>query len=108
MKIRKALLVLAALFTTSCVVASAGSVVISSTTEASGKQHPGTTTVQGPAKVTCIAAHPGLHQATCYVTGPGLGTELKQGASATTKGAGTVTLICNGEGFLSCKAQVDE
>jgi hypothetical protein len=108
MKIRKAFLVLTALFATSGVAAFAGSVVISSTTEASGKQHPGTTTVQGPAKVTCVAAHPGLHQATCYVTGPGLSTQLKEGASATTSGAGNVTLICNGEGFLSCKAQVDE
>ncbi|SRR6266481_3253485 len=86
-------------------IAVAGSRTISSYTEASGNQHPGTAAVSGPAKVTCTNV--GGKNATCYVTGPGVAQQVPKNGQVGTSGAGTVTLICNGTGPLTCQARID-
>ena len=84
-----------------------------SASSVNGQPHPGTTAVKGPAKVTCLSATQSGAKAsdppaTCYVTGPGLASQLPKGANAGTSGAGTVTLTCNGIGNLRCAARVDD
>jgi len=86
-------------------VAVAGSRTITSYTEANGNQHPGTAAVSGPAKVTCVSV--GGTNATCYITGPGVAKQVPKGGQVGTSGAGTVTLICNGSGALTCAARMD-
>jgi hypothetical protein len=85
--------------------AMAGSRIINSYTEASGNQHPGTAAVSGPAKVTCTNV--GGTNATCYITGPGVAQQVPKNGQVGTSGAGTVTLICNGSGALTCQARID-
>ena len=87
-------------------LAHANSVVIHATQEASGNQHPGTAAVKGAAKVTCIAT--AGKDCTCYITGPGVASQVPKGGVVGTSGAGTVTLTCNGQGALSCSARVDD
>jgi len=91
--------------------ARAGSRSISASTDANGNQHPGTAAVKGPATVTCSSATESAHKPgdpppACYVTGPGVGARVEKGHQVGTTGAGTVTLICNGNGRLTCSAQV--
>ena len=95
-------------------VASAASRTISATTDLNGNQNPGTAAVKGAASVTCLSAtqsgipHPGDPPPACYVTGPGLANRLEKGQNAGSTGAGTITLICNGQGRLTCSARVDD
>lgn len=86
-------------------VASAGSRIIKSYTDAGGNQQPGTAKVTGPASVTCTNAAGA--NASCYVTGPGVEKQVPMGHNVFTIGKGTVTLICNGTGPLTCEAQID-
>ena len=85
--------------------ASAGPRIIKSSTDATGKQHPATAKVSGPATVTCTNAS-GTN-ASCYVTGPGVEKQVPKGNNVLTVDAGTVTLICNGSGPLTCEAEID-
>jgi hypothetical protein len=87
------------------VVAIAGSRTLYSWTEASGNQHPQSAGTTGVVKVTCTDV--AGTNATCFVTGPGLGQQIPKGQNASTTGPGTVTLICNGSGPLRCWARID-
>jgi hypothetical protein len=86
-------------------VAAAASRTISSYTEATGNQHPGTAAVGGPAQVTCTFV--AGTNATCYIVGPGVANQVPKGGQVGTSGAGTVTLTCNGNGALRCQARID-
>jgi hypothetical protein len=106
-------IVAAAIAVGTATIASAASRVINASTDMNGNQHPGTTAVRGPARVTCLtatqsSAHPGDPPATCYVQGPGVASQVQKGANVGTSGAGTVTLTCNGQGRLTCSARVDD
>jgi hypothetical protein len=87
---------------------------ISATVDLNGNQHPGTVAVRGPASITCLSAtqsalqHPGDQPPACFVTGPGLANRLEKGQNAGSTGAGTISLICNGQGRLTCSAKVDD
>ncbi len=85
--------------------ASTGSRTLKSYTEAGGTQHPATAKVSGPASVSCTSV--GGANASCYVTGPGVEKQVPKGNNVFTVEAGTVTLICNGTGPLTCEAQID-
>jgi hypothetical protein len=84
---------------------SAGSQIIKSSTDAAGTQHPGSVAVTGPATITCTKVT-GTN-ASCYLTGPGIEKQVQKSFKALTISAGTVTLICNGSGSLTCEAQID-
>ncbi len=77
-------------------------------------QHPGTVATSGPAKIVCLKAISNLPnpqpKATCFVQAPGYsGTLDPPRGEASASGAGTIILICNGQGdFLRCSARVQE
>jgi hypothetical protein len=85
--------------------ASAGSRTLYSYTEASGNQHPQSTGTTGVVTITCTNV--AGTNATCFVTGSGLGQQVPKGQNVSTTGPGTVTLVCNGSGALRCWARVD-
>lgn len=83
---------------------------ISARTDKTG-QHPGTAAIKGPATIKCTSATSNIPRPqpppSCYVTAPGYSGQLNKGQSAGASGAGTVTLICNGQGdILTCSASV--
>jgi len=43
----------------------------------------------------------------CFITGPGFNGVLAKGKTANLTGAGTVTMKCNGQGYMRCDARVD-
>lgn len=70
--------------------------------------HPRTTTIDGPKKITCMGAiseTPNTHPA-CHVVAPGFSGTVKVGETIDATGAGTVTLSCTGQGFLRCNARI--
>jgi hypothetical protein len=76
-------------------------------------QHPGTAAVSKAATIMCLSAQSDLPNPqpapSCYFTVPGFIGSLNRGQSAGTSGAGTVTLICNGQGNrLTCSGRVSQ
>lgn len=74
-----------------------------------GGVHPATADIPGPATVTCIN---GVSETpnvivNCSIAGPGFTGILQKGKTANLTAAGTVTLKCNGQGFMRCDARVD-
>jgi hypothetical protein len=73
-------------------------------------QHPSTASITGPKTITCLNAASetpnGRPAPSCHITAPGFSGNLNKGESASATGAGTVTLTCNGQGFLRCNARI--
>jgi hypothetical protein len=73
--------------------------------------HPDKFDITGPVTFTCLNAvseTPNSRpEPSCHITAPGFNKTLKKGQSGNATGAGTVTLICNGQGNLRCAARVD-
>jgi len=73
--------------------------------------HPDKFDISGPVTFTCLNAvseTPNSRpEPSCHITAPGFNKTLKKGESGNATGAGTVTLICNGQGNLRCAARVD-
>jgi len=73
--------------------------------------HPDKFDITGPVTFTCLNAvseTPNSRpEPSCHITAPGFNKSLKKGESGNATGAGTVTLICNGQGNLRCAARVD-
>lgn len=73
--------------------------------------HPDKFDITGPVTFTCLNAvseTPNSRpEPSCHITAPGFNKTLKKGESGNATGAGTVTLICNGQGNLRCSARVD-
>jgi|ERR1700722_11286655 len=86
-------------------VVNAASRTISSYTEASGNQHPGTAATNGPVTVTCTSV--GGTNAACFISGPGVAKEVAKNVQVGTSGPGTVTLTCDGSAPLTCQARID-
>jgi hypothetical protein len=74
-------------------------------------QHPSTADITGPKTITCLNAASetpnGRPAPSCHITAPGFSGNLNKGESASATGAGTVTLTCNGQGFLRCNARIN-
>jgi hypothetical protein len=81
---------------------------LQATTDKAG-EHPATAEIPGPATVMCINGVSETPNVTvnCSITGPGFTGILTKGKSANLTAAGTVTLKCNGQGFMRCDARVD-
>jgi hypothetical protein len=83
---------------------------LQATADASGV-HPDKFDTTGPVTFTCLNAvseTPNSRpEPSCHITAPGFNKTLKKGDSGNATGAGTVTLICNGQGNLRCAARVD-
>jgi hypothetical protein len=83
---------------------------LQATADASGV-HPDKFDITGPVTFTCLNAvseTPNSRpEPSCHITAPGFNKTLKNGESGNATGAGTVTLICNGQGNLRCAARVD-
>lgn len=77
-----------------------------------GGSHPGNTTVDGPAEVTCVTATDESQGAppppTCVVTGPGTNALVDIGNRVAISAAGNVVLTCKGKGALACTAEIDQ
>jgi len=43
----------------------------------------------------------------CHITAPGFNGILNKGQTVNATGAGTVTLKCNGQGYMRCNARID-
>ena len=73
--------------------------------------HPDKFDITGPVTFTCLNAFSetpnSRPEPSCHITAPGFNKTLKKGESGNATGAGTVTLICNGQGNLRCAARVD-
>ncbi|MGA8143405.1 MAG: hypothetical protein WB987_05915 [Candidatus Acidiferrales bacterium] len=81
---------------------------LQATTDKAG-QHPGSAEITGPATIMCVNAvseTPNV-QPSCRITAPGFSGILNKGQTANATGAGTVTLKCNGQGFMRCNARID-
>jgi hypothetical protein len=71
--------------------------------------HPDSAEMEGPVPILCIGGvseTPNV-QVSCRITAPGFNGILNKGQSAKTTGPGTVTLKCNGQGFMRCNARID-
>jgi hypothetical protein len=81
---------------------------LQATTDKAGV-HPATADISGPATVMCINGVSETPNVTvsCYIAGPGFTGILQKGKTANLTAAGTVTLKCNGQGFMRCDARVD-
>jgi hypothetical protein len=83
--------------------------VITSYTEASGNQHPGSAAVGGPSSVTCVSAvgsNPRQYPPSCNISAPGYNGAVNIGQTVGTSGAGTVALTCNGQAPSRCSARI--
>lgn len=71
--------------------------------------HTGTATITGPASLTCVRAISDLPNApaSCSVTAPGFSGTLEKGKRVDATNAGTVTLKCNGQGWVRCDVRID-
>ncbi|MGH9747530.1 MAG: hypothetical protein ACRD59_15650 [Candidatus Acidiferrales bacterium] len=73
--------------------------------------HPGTATISGSVKITCMNAvseTPNSRPApSCHVTAPGFTGNLDKRQSKEVTGNGAVTLKCNGQGYLRCNIRID-
>jgi hypothetical protein len=72
--------------------------------------HPDKATLSGPAPITCISAisdDPHSPTPSCRVTAPGFSGTLEVGKMVDATDAGTVTLACNGTGWVRCRARVN-
>jgi hypothetical protein len=74
-----------------------------------GGAHPATAEIKGPAPIMCIG---GVSETphvvvSCSITAPGFKGILKKGEKANATGAGTVTLACNGAGYMRCNARIN-
>ena len=66
--------------------------------------------LKGPAPVTCISAisdDPKSPKPSCRITLPGFSGTVAVGNMVNAKDAGTVTLACNGTGWVRCRARVN-
>jgi|HubBroStandDraft_6_1064221.scaffolds.fasta_scaffold365293_2 hypothetical protein len=83
---------------------------LQATSDQSGP-HPATAEIAGPATIMCINATsetpnpPPLPN--CRITAPGFSGVLNKGQTVDATGAGTVTLRCNGQGYMRCNARID-
>lgn len=83
---------------------------LQATSDQSGP-HPASAEIAGPATIMCINAAsespnpPPLPN--CHITAPGFNGTLNKGQSVDATGAGTVTLKCNGQGYMRCNARID-
>jgi|SRR5215469_1641953 len=81
---------------------------LQATTDKAG-EHPAKTDIPGPATVMCIngvSETPNV-VVSCSITGPGFSGILTKGKTANLTRAGTVTMKCNGQGYMRCDARVD-
>jgi hypothetical protein len=72
-------------------------------------EHPDSAGMTGPVSILCVNAvseTPNV-RVSCRITAPGFNGILNKGQSAKTTGPGTITLKCNGEGFMRCNARID-
>jgi hypothetical protein len=72
--------------------------------------HPDKADVAGPAPITCISAisdQPNSPTPSCHIVAPGFTGNLAAGKSANATEAGTVTLTCNGQGWVRCHARIN-
>jgi hypothetical protein len=72
-------------------------------------QHPDSADMEVPVTILCIngvSETPNV-QVSCRISAPGFNGVLNKGQSAKTTGPGTVTLKCNGQGFMRCNARID-
>jgi hypothetical protein len=74
-------------------------------------QHPAQAEITGPASIMCVNAvseTPNVEPPpSCYITAPGFKGVLKKGQTADATDRGTVTLQCNGQGYMRCNARID-
>ena len=72
-------------------------------------QHPDSAEMTGPVTILCVngvSETPNV-RVSCRISAPGFTGVLNKGQSAKTTGPGTVTLKCNGQGFMRCNARID-
>jgi hypothetical protein len=87
---------------------------VNSTTDANGNQHPGKSAIRANGTITCTNATQsvttGGYKAACYVstTGSGGTSILEKGQNMGTGNGGTLTLTCNGQGYLTCQVRIDD
>lgn len=78
-----------------------------STTDASGNQHPATADINANGVIKCTSAtgqKPKDYPPACYV----LGQILRPGQTAGTGSGGTMKLTCNAQAPLSCTIQITD
>jgi len=76
-------------------------------------QHPGTAAVGSPATITCVSAGSDIFnpqpRPSCFITAPGFSGDVQVNSRVGSRGPGTVTLNCNGQGnVLTCSASIQE
>ena len=73
--------------------------------------HAAKTDITGPVKVTCanaVSETPNSRPTpSCHIVAPGFTGNLDKGKGISVIGPGTVTLTCNGQGYMRCDARVD-
>jgi hypothetical protein len=72
--------------------------------------HPDKAELAGPAPIMCISAISDLPKSptpSCHIVAPGFTGNLAAGKSANATEAGTVTLTCNGQGWVRCHARIN-
>jgi hypothetical protein len=83
---------------------------LQATSDQSGP-HPATAEIAGPATIMCINATSETQNPpplpNCRITAPGFSGILNKGQTIDATGAGTVTLKCNGQGYMRCNARID-
>jgi len=73
--------------------------------------HPAKAEITGPVTVMCINAASETPNSrptpSCHIVAPGFTGNLDKGKSISVTGPGTVTLTCNGQGYMRCDARVN-
>jgi hypothetical protein len=72
--------------------------------------HPDKAELKGPTPITCISAisdDANSPKLSCRITAPGFSGTVAVGSTVNATDAGTVTLGCNGAGWVRCRARVN-
>jgi hypothetical protein len=84
---------------------------VNSTTDANGNQHSTASAVRGNGAITCTKATQSVNQgqtSACYVVTDSATRVLPRGQNMGTGTGGTLTLTCNGQGYLTCQVRIDD
>jgi hypothetical protein len=103
--------ILAAIFPVDAQRAPRGKVTSLQATSDQSGPHPASAEIAGPATIMCINATSETQNPSplpnCHITAPGFNGILNKGQTVDATGAGTVTLKCNGQGYMRCNARID-